>query len=86
MVGVLNCEEILRDEAGHGSVVLVRVVVPVGVELDLAAVEVKDRRVRPLAIGLGKVPSSFNSTERRGLPLDFSILYPLDPEFYLAAS
>ena len=42
----------LREEGRRGTVVVVGVVVPVGVELDLAVVEVEDRRVREVAIGV----------------------------------
>jgi len=42
----LSAVERLREEGRSGTVVLVGVVVPVGVELDLAVVEVEDRCVR----------------------------------------
>ncbi len=48
----LSCRERLRDKGRSGTIVLVGVVVPVGVELDLAVVEVEDRRVREVAIGI----------------------------------
>ena len=44
--------ERLREEGRRGAMVLVGIVVPVGVELDLAVVEVEDRRVREVAIGV----------------------------------
>ena len=48
----LSCREIFRDEPRGRAIVLVGVVNPVGVELDLAVVEVEDRRVREHAIGV----------------------------------
>lgn len=50
----LSCRERLREEGRSGAIVLVGVDVPVGVELDLAVVEVEveDRRVREVAIGV----------------------------------
>ncbi len=47
-----SCEERFRDEPRRGTVVLVGIVEPVGVELDLAVVEVEVRRVLELAIGV----------------------------------
>ena len=44
--------QLLREEGRRGTVVLVGVVAPVGVELDLAVVEVEERRVREAAIGI----------------------------------
>jgi hypothetical protein len=38
-------KERLRKEAGHGTIVVVRIVVPVRVELQLVVVEVEDRGV-----------------------------------------
>ena len=42
----------LREEGRRGTVVVVGVVVPVGVELDLAVVEVEVGRLGEVAIGL----------------------------------
>ena len=42
----------LRDESRHRAIVVVGIVDPVGVELDLAIVEVEDRRVVELTIGI----------------------------------
>ena len=53
-----SCWEIFRDEARRGTVVLVGVVNPVGVELDLAVVEVEDRRVRENAISVRIIASA----------------------------
>ena len=47
-----SCEERFRDEPRRGTIVLVGVVDPVGVELDLAIVEVEDRRVAEATIGV----------------------------------
>lgn len=79
-----SCWEIFRDEARRGAIVLVGVVNPVGVELDLAVVEVEDRRVRENAIGVGIIAfarpchQTSRFTSRKGL-------YPLDLEFNSAA-
>ena len=43
---------LLREEGRRGTVELVGAVVPVGVELDLAAAEVEERREREVAIGI----------------------------------
>jgi len=43
---------IFRNEPRSGPIVVVRIVDPVSVELDLAIVEVEDRRVRKGAIGI----------------------------------
>jgi len=43
---------IFRNEPRSRPIVVVRVVDPVGVELDLAVVEVEDRSVRKRAIGI----------------------------------
>ena len=45
-------KERLREERRRGTVVLVGIVDLVRVELDLAVVEVEDRRVREVAIGI----------------------------------
>src|SRR3989338_8536177 len=45
-------DRLLRDEGRSGTVVLVGVVEPAGIELDLAAVEVKERHEREVAIGV----------------------------------
>ena len=47
-----SCWEIFRDEPRSRTIVLVGVVNPVGIELDLAVVEVEDRRVGELAVGV----------------------------------
>lgn len=44
--------ERLRDESRHGTVVVVRVVDPVRVELDLAVVEVEIRGVGEVAVSV----------------------------------
>lgn len=54
-VDTLSSWERLREEGRSGTVVLVGVVEPVGVELDLAVVEVEDRRVREVAIGVRNI-------------------------------
>ena len=48
----------LREEGRRGAVVVVGVVVPVGVEQDLAVAEDEDRRVREVAIGLRRIVST----------------------------
>ena len=48
-------EGLLRDEGRSGTIVLVGVVAPVGVEPDLAAVEVEDRREVEATTGIGTV-------------------------------
>lgn len=66
---VLLFRERLREKRRSGAIVGVGVVAPVGVELDLAVVEVEDRRVREVAIGIriivsvhpGHQTSSFTS-------------------------
>ena len=45
-------KERLREEGRSTAIVLISVVEPIGIELDLAIVEVEDRRVRKGAIGL----------------------------------
>lgn len=51
-------EERLRDEARGRAVVVVGIDDVVRVELELAVVEVEDRRVRELAIGLKVIVST----------------------------
>jgi hypothetical protein len=48
-------EGLLRDEPRRGAIVLVGVVDPESAEPDLAVAEAEDRRVRELAIGIGRV-------------------------------
>lgn len=50
--------ERLRKEGRHRAIVVVGIVEPVGVELDLAVVEVEDRRVREVAIGIRNIASA----------------------------
>ncbi|MEI8061363.1 MAG: hypothetical protein WCG99_03670 [Candidatus Berkelbacteria bacterium] len=50
--GVFLSKERLREEAGRRAIVGIGIADPVGVELDLAVVEVEVRRVVELAIGL----------------------------------
>ena len=47
----------LREEGRRGTVVVVGIVEPVGVELHPVVVEVEDRRVREVAIGLRRIAS-----------------------------
>ena len=52
MLDTLYCdEERLRQERGGGTIVLIGIVDIVGVELDLAVVELEVRRVVEVAIG-----------------------------------
>src|SRR3989344_1550504 len=48
----------LREEGRRGTVVVVGIVEPVGVELHPVVVEVEDRRVREVAIGLRRIVST----------------------------
>ena len=59
----LSVGERLRDEARRGTVVVVRIVGPVSVELDLAVVEVEDRRVREADIVIGILLPPIHGTE-----------------------
>lgn len=45
-------EKIIRNGTGGRAIVVVGIVEPVGVELELAVVEVEDRRVLELAISI----------------------------------
>ncbi|WKZ27009.1 MAG: hypothetical protein QY311_02655 [Candidatus Paceibacterota bacterium] len=54
----LSVLERLRHEARDGTVVVVRIVEPVRVELGLAVVEVEDRRVREAVIVVGIIAST----------------------------
>lgn len=51
--------ERLRKEGRSGTVVVVRVVGPVGVELELAVVELEVRSVREVAIGIRSIASAY---------------------------
>lgn len=80
-----SCWERLREKGRSGTVVLVSVVAPVGVELDLVAVEVEDRRVREVTIGVWII--AFIHPLSPSLELYFSLeteLCALSPEFNLA--
>lgn len=66
----LSCEERFRDEPRRRAIVLVGVVDPVGVELDLAAAEVEDRRVVEAAIGIG------NHCLRSSVAPDLEVYFP----------
>lgn len=55
-------EERLREETGRGTVVVVRIVDLVRVELELVVVEVEDRGVRELALVARNLLSSICGT------------------------
>ncbi len=62
LADAVRSEERLRKERRSGAVVVVRIVDPVRVELELAVVEVEDRRVRKLALVTRRLPSLARGT------------------------
>ena len=66
----LSCEERFRDEPRGRAIVLVGVVDPVGVELDLAVIEVEDRRVVEATIDIG------NHCPRSSVAPDLEVYFP----------
>lgn len=76
----------LRDKPRGRTVVVVRVVNPVRVELDLAVVEVEVRSVRKVAVSVRIFTT--HPSKSPGLEIYFPLeigLYSLNLEFYLAA-
>jgi len=76
----------LRDKPRDRTVVVVRVVNPVRVELDLAVVEVEVRSVRKVVVSVRIFAT--HPSEPPGLEIYFSLEvrpYSLNPEFYLSA-
>ena len=59
----LRSERRLREETGRGTVVVVRIVDLVRVELELVVVEVEDRGVRELALVVRNLLSSTHDTK-----------------------